>query len=205
MRKSLYLFIACLVCTLLFSYQAAYTQTSWKGTTSTTWTTASNWTAGVPTATVDAIVGDANFTGINQPTIAGTANCKSLTIGGVKATVLTVNRSTTVAANLLINGNGTITHTAYSITVKGNWVNNGTYNATGTGCTVIFAGVAQSIQGSVVTTFRRLTINAGSVTTMNTNVTVSGSSSRSVTFRIAGYCRTSKARSSPSTGSRKAQ
>ena len=44
--------------------------------------TFTNWTAGVPTSAVDAIIGDANFTGINQPTISATATCKSLTIGG---------------------------------------------------------------------------------------------------------------------------
>lgn len=178
MKKSFYPFVAGCLCVILISLQTSYAQTSWKGTTSTNWSTAGNWTAGVPTSTVDAIIGDASFTGVNQPTISATANCKSLTIGGTKTSVLTVNRTTTVAANLLINGNGTITHPSYSLTVKGNWINNGTYNATGTGSNVIFAGVTQALQGSVVTTFRKLTINAGSVTTLNTNVTVSGSSSR---------------------------
>lgn len=178
MKNSFCRFVAGCLCIILVSLQTSHAQSSWKGTTSTSWSTASNWTAGVPTSTVDAIIGDANFTGVNQPTISGTANCKSLTIGGTKASVLTINRNTTVAANLLINGNGTITHTSASLTVKGNWINHGTYNATATGSNVIFAGVAQALEGSVVTTFRKLTINAGSVTTLNTNVNVSGSSSK---------------------------
>ncbi|MBU1297533.1 MAG: hypothetical protein KKG06_08325 [Bacteroidetes bacterium] len=33
---------------------------SWRGITSANWATASNWTNGVPTATVDAVIGDAN-------------------------------------------------------------------------------------------------------------------------------------------------
>src|SRR5689334_9246052 len=151
--------------------------TSWKGTTSTSWSTATNWTNGVPTSVLDAVIGDANFTGINQPTISSTATCKSLTIGGTVASILTVKRSTTVLGNLQLNSNGSIVHNSYSISVKGNWINDGSYSATGSGCNVIFAGTAQSLQGSVVTTFRKLTINAGSVTTLNNNVTVSGSSS----------------------------
>jgi len=52
---------------------AAHAQTtSWRGTTSTDWSGAANWTAGVPTSAVDAIIGDVNFTGANQPSI--TAN-----------------------------------------------------------------------------------------------------------------------------------
>ena len=175
--KTAYLFL--IACLSVIIPQLSFAQTSWRGTTSTSWTNSSNWTAGIPTAAIDAIIGDANFTGANQPTISSTANCKSLTLGGgTKASTLTINSSTTVALNIQINGNGAITHTASSLTVKGNWINNGTYTATGTGSTVIFAGTTQSLQGSVVTTFRRLTINAGSVTTLNTNVTVSGSSSR---------------------------
>jgi len=56
--------------------------TSWRGTSSSAWATAANWTNGVPSATVDVIVGDANFTGSFQPSITAAANCKSLTVGG---------------------------------------------------------------------------------------------------------------------------
>jgi fibronectin-binding autotransporter adhesin len=174
--KTVYLFL--FACLSIIIPRVSFAQTSWKGTVSTSWTNILNWTAGVPTATIDAIIGDANFTGSNQPTISSTANCKSLTLGGTKASTLTISSSTTVAVNIQINGNGTITHSASSLTVKGNWINNGTYSATGTGSTVIFAGTVQSLQGSVVTAFRKLTINAGSVTTLSTNVTVTGTSSR---------------------------
>ncbi|HSB92029.1 MAG TPA: hypothetical protein VLC28_02880, partial [Flavitalea sp.] len=72
MRKCVYAFLACLC--ILLTFQSAVAQTSWKGTVSTNWTTAGNWSAGVPTANVDVIIGDANFTGSNQPTVnAGSA------------------------------------------------------------------------------------------------------------------------------------
>src|SRR4051812_43024493 len=94
---------------LLASLTSAIAQTtSWKGSTSTSWTTATNWTNGVPTASVDAIIGDANFTTNNQPTISQTASCKSLTIGGTKAATLTVNYGLTINSNLIINTNGTL-------------------------------------------------------------------------------------------------
>lgn len=156
---------------------ASFSQTSWKGTISTSWALATNWTNGVPTATTDAIIGDANFTGVNQPTISATAVCKSLTLGGAVTAALTINKTTTVSGNITINSNGTINNGAASLTLTGNWIKNGTYNGTTTTSSVIFAGTAQSIQGSSVTTFRKLTINAGSVTTLNNDVIVSGTSS----------------------------
>jgi len=41
--------------------------TSWTGTASTAWSNGSNWTGGVPSSTVDAIIGDASFTGLTSP------------------------------------------------------------------------------------------------------------------------------------------
>jgi hypothetical protein len=164
-------------CVLIGSTLYSLAQTSWKGTTSTSWGTASNWTAGVPTATIDAIIGDANFTGPNQPTISVSAKCKSLTIGGAVTSVLTIKKSATVSGNITINSNGTISQAGTSLTLTGNWINNGTYTTTSTSANAIFAGITQSIRGTATTTFRKLSVNAGSVTTLNTDVTVSGSGS----------------------------
>jgi fibronectin-binding autotransporter adhesin len=177
MRKNFNFLLAVLICIL--SPVLAFSQsTSWKGVTSANWGTASNWTAGVPTATVDAILGDASFTGANQPSITKASNCKSLTIGGGgKATVLTISRGLTVAGNITVNSNASIVHTRNAISLKGNWTNNGSYAASANNCNVIFAGAAQLIQGTVITGFRKLTINTGSVTTLKTNVTVSGGAS----------------------------
>lgn len=155
-------------------------QTSWKGTTSTAWSTASNWTAGVPSATKDAILGDANFTGTYQPTVSKSATCKSLTIGGVKATTLTLSRALTVSGDLLLNSNGTISQKGTTLSVKGNWVNNGTYGFTSTSAIVTFSGTTQSLGGSNTTAFRKLTISAGSTTTLNRNISVAS------TFTVSG-------------------
>jgi hypothetical protein len=153
--------------------------TSWKGTTSTAWATSANWTNGVvPTASVDAIIGDDNFTGANQPSLTAsgtTGTCKSLTLGGTKASTLTVSRSLTVSGNITINANGTLLHTATStsrvIGLTGIWSNSGTYTGSGSSATVTFRGTTQSITGT--TAFRRLTLNAGSVTTLSSNISVS--------------------------------
>src|ERR1700758_3478684 len=118
-------------------------QTSWKGTTSTNWSTASNWTAGVPVSTIDAIIGDANFTGAFQPNLTAAAACKSLTIGsGSKASTLTVAKNITVSGNITIGSNGTILHNTANviITLKGNWSNSGVYTSTVSTTMVTFSG-----------------------------------------------------------------
>jgi hypothetical protein len=149
----------------------AIAQTSWKGTTSTNWGSSSNWTNGVPTSSVDAIIGDANFTGTFQPTIGSTSNCKSLTIGnGTKASTLTVNRALNVLGNITIGSNGTITHTSRNISLSNNWINSGSYNATSNRSTVVFSGATQSISGTI--TFRSVRINSGSKTKLNTTITI---------------------------------
>src|SRR6266404_3989279 len=105
-------------------------QTSWKGTTSTGWSIAANWTAGVPTASVDAIIGDANFTGANQPAVTARSVCKSLAIGtGTKVSALAVSKAFTVSGNVTIGANGTISHSGVTtISLTGNWTNSGAYN-----------------------------------------------------------------------------
>src|SRR6266571_41317 len=79
----------------------ASAQTSWKGTLSKDWRLAGNWTAGVPTASVDAIIGDGNFTGANQPDLSASSFCKSLTIGtGTKVCTLKVDKTLTISGNV---------------------------------------------------------------------------------------------------------
>jgi fibronectin-binding autotransporter adhesin len=159
---------------LLFAGLFANAQTSWKGTSSSSWSLSSNWTAGVPSSTVDAVIGDASFTGSFQPTVSSTSTCKSLTLGNAtKASTLTVGASLTVSGGILIGANGTLTHTANNLSLKGNWTKAGTYNpGTGTTSTIIFAGSSQGINS--VTAFRHLTINSGSTTTLNANISVAG-------------------------------
>ena len=156
---------------MLVAPLAALAQTSWRGTTSTDWSNAANWTAGVPTTTVDAVIGDANFTGLNQPDLSATSACKSLTVGaGSKVVTLKVDKRLTVSGNLTIGANGTITHTTGTISLAGNWTNSGGYSARGGKTVVAFAGTTQSLNGT--TTFRKLAINAGSTTVLNANISV---------------------------------
>lgn len=143
-------------------------QTSWKGTVSTTWNDANNWTAGIPTASVDAVIGDASFTGSFQPTISSvTAACRTLTlVSSANNPVLTVSKGLTVSGTLTIGSGCTISHRGVTVTVKGDFINNGTYTATSNSSriTMAGAGITQSINGSGIS-FRRLTISAGATVT----------------------------------------
>lgn len=154
-------------------------QTSWTGVTSSNWSTSTNWTNGVPTDNTDAIIGDDFFTGTYQPSLTRVSSCRSLMIGnGAKASTLTSSKSLTVTNTIYIAANGTITHSASKISILGNWINEGIYNATSTTATVVFAGATQVIQGT--STFKKLTINAGSTTTLMASITVAN------TFTVNG-------------------
>ncbi|CAN5378867.1 hypothetical protein BH11BAC3_BH11BAC3_02010 [soil metagenome] len=163
---------------LLLSLPALnYAQTSWTGITSTNWATATNWTSGVPLATTDVTIGDASFTGAFQPAISAAALAKNLTIGGTNSAQLTVASTLTVKGNLTITSTGTFINGSASVTLTGNWLNDGTYSTTSTNATIIFGGTAQTLAGSAVTTFRKLTINKGSILTLTADAICSGASS----------------------------
>ncbi|MES2733039.1 MAG: T9SS type A sorting domain-containing protein [Bacteroidota bacterium] len=156
----------------LLSLNNVFAQTSWKGTTSTSWSNTANWSNGKPTASVDVTIGDASFTGSYQPYISSKASCKSLTLGNAtKVSTLTANAKLTVKGTITIGANGTIIHSKGNISTTGNWVKSGVYTATGNNVTVIFAGVTQSLTGAA--TFKKLTINAGSTTTLGSSITTS--------------------------------
>jgi hypothetical protein len=163
------IFVIATVLGLLLIPSISPGQTSWKGTSNTDWSRASNWTAGVPTATTDAIIGDASFTGSNQPTLsANTSFCKSLTIGtGTKVSVLTIPKALSVSGNITIGAKGTINHSGKNISLTGNWSNSGSYSPNG-GASVSFNGTTESISGP--TSFRKLNINAGSTTSLNASI-----------------------------------
>lgn len=174
--KPLYLIIgACLACSIPIAVNAQ--TTSWTGTSSTAWRNAANWTAGIPTSAVNVVIGDANFTGSFQPSITSSAAAKTVTLGGVKASTLTISKNLTVAGDVTITSNGTIAHGKGAMTLSGNWSNSGTYTASNNNSNIVFAGAAQTLGGTNVTSFRKLTINAGSTVTLARNVTVSGGGS----------------------------
>lgn len=149
--------------------------TSWKGTVSTNWRTASNWTNGVPGNSVDAIIGDSNFTGTNQPVLTSNASCRNMILGnGSKSSQLTLSRNLTIQGNLLIGSNGTLlANSNRTLTLKGNWTNNGTYTASSNSARVTFSGgVTQTITGA--TTYRNVTVNSGSTLLLASGITVNG-------------------------------
>jgi len=116
----------------------------WIGATNTDWNTPSNWCSGiVPTASTNVVIP----AGGNQPVIGAAALCNSLTINS--------------GATLVITGSNTLT-------VSGNWANNGTFTAN-TG-TVIFNGAAQTVGTGP---YNNLTLSGSGVKTI-TGVTVNG-------------------------------
>lgn len=107
--------------TVSFSCTAptAATITSWRGTTNSIWTTASNWSNGVPTAASNIEIGVVAYTGAKaQPTFSTSATVKSLVFGTNNTPILTINsgQTLTVSGSLgvnttttaIINGPGTI-------------------------------------------------------------------------------------------------
>ena len=93
------------------------TVNDWVGTTSSAWSTASNWALGtVPTSTDDIQIGVVSFT--NQPTIdatTGNVTINSITFGSAKAPTLTINTQTlTISGFMTVN-----TSAATSITGTG--------------------------------------------------------------------------------------
>lgn len=151
------------------------TSSTWTGTAGTSWTTTSNWSGcGIPSCSVDAVVSITT----NQPVISGNVTVRNLTI----------------------NGGATLTlSSGASLTVCGDFTNNGTFTAA-SNSTVIFSGTGtQNIYGTVTGTnkFGNLTITKSSGTVvLNQNIDVSGNftttngtsifNSNGMYFKVAG-------------------
>jgi hypothetical protein len=106
---------------------------TWLGTLSSDWNAAANWCGGVlPTAMNDIVITSAS---VNQPVISTNASCGHITIDN--------------GATLNIVGSNILT-------VRGNWINDGTFVSNNS--TVNFNGVAeQIIGGGTSTVFSNLT------------------------------------------------
>ena len=123
--------------------------TVWLGSVSTDWNTGANWCSGsVPTAITDVMIPASSP---RQPVIGSAGGiCRNISVES--------------GANIAISG-------AYSLNIKGNWTNSGTFSS-GTG-TISFTGsIAQTITG--ITTFNNLTINNAAGVTATTDFTVNG-------------------------------
>ncbi|MFV5697158.1 T9SS sorting signal type C domain-containing protein [Flavobacterium sp. ZT3R17] len=125
---------------------------TWLGSSNTDWNTPGNWCGNsVPTATSDVTI----TTATNQPIIGATGGiCRNITIAN--------------GANLSISGSNTLTLT-------GNWINNGTF--TPNTSAVNFNGVGvQSIGGTSANIFSNLTnSNTGAVVTAAAMITINNS------------------------------
>ncbi|GAA4321920.1 hypothetical protein [Flaviaesturariibacter amylovorans] len=161
MKKLLFAFFA------VIAVFVAGAQTSWKGTVSVSWSNSANWTNGIPSSTKAAVIGDDNYTGPYAPTVTGKSSCAGLTLGGNLAATLTLNRSLNISGPVLINGNGHLKQGKATLTVSGNWTNNGTYSYTAPQAATILSGTAQVFSGTGTNTFRKVTINASAVITAN--------------------------------------
>jgi hypothetical protein len=109
------------------------TSTSWTGAVSTDWFTAGNWTAGVPTATIDA------------------------TIPGSTVTFPLIAEGEASARNLTVNGGATINQSGGTLYVQANITNIGTFALTG-GTVVLGTTAYSNIVGSGTIRFWNLTV-----------------------------------------------
>lgn len=75
----------------LISFSSNGATRYWKGGTNSTFLTASNWSTGIaPVAGDDIVIGDASFTGANQPTLNSNLTIANLTFGTSKSATLTI-------------------------------------------------------------------------------------------------------------------
>ncbi|MEQ8417061.1 MAG: T9SS type A sorting domain-containing protein [Imperialibacter sp.] len=175
-----------LVILFSFSLVSLAQTTSWKGTNNDNWRTDANWTNGQPDANTHVVIGDANFTGSFQPTLErgrGKGECKSLTVGnGTKASTFTILDGLDIYGTLIIGANGAVDDSGGRLTLEGDWINSGAYNASGSNRRVYFTGAVQTIGGSTATDFERLYINDGSSVTLAQNLNISNFMDLSGTF-----------------------
>jgi len=129
------------------------TDKTWSGGTSTDWGTASNWSGNtVPTSSTNVTIPSGCT---YYPTVSSGAVAKSVTI----------------------NSGATLNGGSNTLTVSGNFTNNGTFNA-GTG-TIVFDAVA-TVSGTV--TFNNLTISKNF--TPSTNTTINGTFSLNSGYNV---------------------
>jgi len=116
--------------TITLSCTTPTTVTRWRGTTNTTWTTASNWSNGAPTTTASIEIGTVAYTGLKlQPTISANATIQSIEFGTLNTPTLTINSGITLtvnsgmgvdaSSNATIKGPGTISLDGSSYIVPG--------------------------------------------------------------------------------------
>jgi hypothetical protein len=137
----------------------------WKGTSGSNWGTAANWSGNTVPLSTDTVVFDG--TNYNNP-------C-SINV-------------TAVAGNIVVNSSytSTITNSNNTLSVSGNWTQNGGTFTSGTGSIVNFnGGTSQTFNGSTASeTFYNLTIGSGTTLSAGTvtNINVAGNWTNNGTF-----------------------
>ena len=138
----------------------------WKGTTNTDWSTASNWITYNGTAYTVATV---------PPTSSNKVIIPTLSAGCVVTQPATITNLSGSANDILIESGASLGLSTATLSVSGNWTNNGTFTP-GSG-TIAFVGTSgnQSITKTGGETFTYITVNkaSGNVILAN-NVTVVG-------------------------------
>jgi hypothetical protein len=113
--------------------------TTWTGNISSNWFTEGNWTAGVPTATLDVFIP------------SGVARYPVLAAG------------TAPVKNLILNAGATLTQTGGTLALQGNLTNNGTLAATG-GTVATSGSTNQTLGGSSPLSFYDLSVGSAGAT-----------------------------------------
>jgi len=123
---------------------------SWTGAVSTHWNNAGNWCGSIPDVSSDVTISNESS---NQPLIGlGNVTIRSLTIS--------TGSSLTITSNMTLN-------------VFGDWINNGTFNATSG--SVNFKKVGdQAIGGSNVSTFYNVSFEGGGSKVISKDVQING-------------------------------
>ncbi len=124
-----------------FSY-ALTSGTNWTGAVNTDWSNVGNWSAGVPDCTIDAVI---LGTASNMPTISADVNVRSIIIES--------------GATLTIAGTN-------SLSLCGDWNNQGSFVANESTVNFVDQGVARSIQTVATQTFYNLQLNDGAGTAL---------------------------------------
>ena len=157
---------------------SAPTTTTWTGTTSTAWNVASNWTAGVPTSTINCIIPN---TALDPIISVGVASCKNFVI---TTGILVVNAGTfldiygdfTKTAGTLTN-NGTLSikdggNNIYHNLISNSTITNLTLAKTGTGTVYVNQAsltITTLVFSSATTT---LEIESGKTLILPNNITI---------------------------------
>ena len=143
------------------------------------WSAAATWSpAAAPTASDVVCIASGHAVSVNT----GAAVAAELQVSGTlqrdsssSARVLTVSGPVTINPGGTITAYSTSSPSTYTINVKGDFINNGTFTAMngGNSIAVVLNGtVLQTISGA--TSFNNLTISNAAGVTLNANVTVNG-------------------------------